>query len=182
MDREPLVSEPQSRAYPSPRVVTFAAVVSSGCLLSILAWVCWSSRLSLSGRSTSEFLAARTGPRQLGKNELHVATVKEEVKDLFNPAVCAGQSLQAAMTLAGLSIKVAGAMKSATPTGMTMKLQFFPTGIHLTLGGYHRNPATWRNSRGIQKALIQAAGVSRASEGQGAIATIDPLHKHDTVL
>jgi len=49
--------------------------------------------------------------RNLGLNELRLPTVEEEVIDEFHPAVCAGQSLQAAITLAGLSIKVGAAMR-----------------------------------------------------------------------
>ncbi|CAE7216663.1 unnamed protein product [Symbiodinium sp. KB8] len=53
----------------------------------------------------------RAAMRNLGLNELRLPTVDEEVIDEFHPAVCAGQSLQAAITLAGLSIKVGAAMR-----------------------------------------------------------------------
>jgi len=53
--------------------------------------------------------------RNLGLNELRLPTVDEEVIDEFHPAVCAGQSLQAAITLAGLSIKVGAAMRECNP-------------------------------------------------------------------
>ncbi|CAE7512323.1 unnamed protein product, partial [Symbiodinium natans] len=49
--------------------------------------------------------------RDLSFNELHLPTVDEELTEEFHPALCVGQSLQAALTLAGLSIKVGAAMR-----------------------------------------------------------------------
>mmetsp|Transcript_6214 Transcript_6214/g.11114 ORF Transcript_6214/g.11114 Transcript_6214/m.11114 type:complete len:859 (-) Transcript_6214:504-3080(-) len=52
--------------------------------------------------------------RKLGKSSRHVATASEEVADQFHPAVCAGTALQSAFTVAGLSIKVASAVRECT--------------------------------------------------------------------
>ena len=47
----------------------------------------------------------------------------QEVIDEFHPAVCAGQSLQAAITLAGLSIKAGFAVRAAGDTGCDSDLR-----------------------------------------------------------
>ncbi|CAE7266215.1 unnamed protein product [Symbiodinium pilosum] len=131
--------------------------------------------------------------RNLGLNELRLPTVEEEVIDEFHPAVCAGQSLQAAITLAGLSIKVGAAMRECNQwfyrppyadiknltTGKTVQIDegvpAIRNGRRLKLKDAERITFFWAPKQLIKEGVFaeafeQATSIARLEQGDVAAA------------